>query len=149
MEKEIIKAYDFAEKEIKKEKDEQLKNKIKSIVKETLEKIEEIEKKEKELAEEKKILKQDIDNLKSGRLDLIEERQNKNPKAKDISTFRVKTKKIEYPPNNSIYSITATSSSPTILVASSDYAGFSTTGYVSATYTCGTYNLSGGNIKSL
>ena len=147
MEKEIIRAYDFAEKEIKKEKEEQLKNKIKDIVQETLEKIERIEKEEKELAEEKKILKQDIDNLKSGRLDLIEERQNKNSKARDASIFKVKTKKIEYPPNNSIYSITATST-PLVLNADSSY-GFNTTGYISATYTCGTYNLNGGNIKSL
>lgn len=146
MTNEITKAYDFAEKEIKKEKDEVLKQKIKSIVKETLEKIEEIEKEEKELAEEKKILKQDIDNLKSGRLDLIEERQEKNPKARDISIFRVITKKIEYPPKNSLYSITATSGTIPLIVDANN--GFYT-GYTTATYTCGTYNLNTGTIKSL
>lgn len=147
MTNEIIKAYDFAEKEIKKEKEEVLKQQIKSIVKETLEKIEKIEREEKELAEEKKILKQDIDNLKSGRLDLIEERQDKNPKAKDISIFKVKTKKIEYPPKDSLYSITAISSAMPLIMNADNNVYY--TGYITATYTCGTYNLNTGTIKSL
>lgn len=75
MTNEIKQAYDFAQKEIEKEKQEALKLKVKDIVKSTLEKIARIDEKELKLAEEKKILKKDIDDLKAGRLDLIEERQ--------------------------------------------------------------------------
>ena len=86
---EIIKAYDFAEKEIKREKEEALRLKVKEIVKSTLEKIDGIDKQEKELAEQKKVLKKDIDDLKAGRLDLIEERQKESSVARNNSLLQV------------------------------------------------------------
>ncbi len=138
---EIQKAYDFAEKEIKKEKEEVIKQQVKSIVKKTLEEIELIERRQEDLAERKKILKQDIDNLKSGRLDLIEERQEKNPKAKEVSVFRVITKKIVYPPINSLYDM--------YMWPISVGGRIILNGSSTATYTSGTYDLFDGVIKYL
>lgn len=122
---EIIKGYELAEKELKQEKQEELKNKIKGIVKETLEKIDSIDKQEKELAEKKKILKKDIDDLKAGRLDLIEERQKNSQIAKDTSMFTIALQNTNYPP---IYYYTCTSGTGTVL-------GWQTSNWVSGTYT--------------
>ena len=58
---------------------------VKAIVLKTLERLEEVKSKIKELQEEKKILELDIDDLKAGRLDRIEERQAKDPKAAKVS----------------------------------------------------------------
>ena len=41
------------------------------------------------MQEKKKILKQDLDNIKAGRLDLIEERQKKDEKARHTSIIQV------------------------------------------------------------
>lgn len=98
MEKEIVKqGYEEAQKILKEKQIEE----VKRIVTKTLEKIEivdskiEAKKQElKELEEEKKLLKMDIDDLKEGRLDRIQERQEKDPKAKNTSIviiFRERT----------------------------------------------------------
>ncbi len=84
-EKEIKSAYNSAEKELKEEK---IKN-LKEFIKRTLEKIDVLDTKIKELSEERKLLKMDISNLKEGRLDLIEERQRKDEKAKKTSVAEV------------------------------------------------------------
>jgi len=86
MNKEIVKeAFQEAENDLKEKQVSQLKR----IIKKTLERIETVDKVIKDLQEEKKILKLDIDDLKEGRLDRIEERQDKDPKAKKVSVAEV------------------------------------------------------------
>lgn len=92
--KELVK---LAEKELEEEKKEKEVKLIKEAIKQTLEKIAGLEKEIKEKQEEKKILKQDIDNIRAGRLDLIEERQKKDEKAKKTSTIIVeKVKEVHH-----------------------------------------------------
>lgn len=89
MTKELTKeAFSLAEKERKEKQIEE----VKKIVLKTLEKIEQlnkdkedIKKKEKDIDNQIKVLKMDIDDLKEGRLDRIEERQEKDMKAKETS----------------------------------------------------------------
>jgi hypothetical protein len=79
-----------AQKSLEQEKQEALKQRVKSIVKATLEKIEEEEKIVKEHQDNVSILRKDLKDLETGRLDLIEERQDKDPKAKEISIVIIK-----------------------------------------------------------
>jgi len=82
MNKEIVKeGFELAQNELK---EKQVKA-VKEIVKRTLEKLEDVKGKIKELQEEKKILELDIEDLKMGRLDRIEERQTVDPKSKKVS----------------------------------------------------------------
>jgi len=78
-------AFELAEKELKEKQIDSLKE----TIKQTLIRIEEVEKEIKELQDEKKILKLDIDDLKEGRLDRIEERQKKDEKAKKVSLIKI------------------------------------------------------------
>jgi len=92
--KELVK---LAEKELEEEKKEKEVKLIKEAIKQTLEKIAWLEKEIKEKQEEKKILKQDIDNIRAGRLDLIEERQRKDEKARETSIIIVeKVKEVHH-----------------------------------------------------
>ena len=93
MNKELVKK---AVQEAENELQEKSVQKVKDIVKATLKKIkdldDEIEKAKEEvkkLEEDRKILRLDIDDLKEGRLDRIEERQKTEPKAKKISVIVV------------------------------------------------------------
>ena len=88
---EITKAVEAAEKDFKKSNKEKQQKLVKTIVKETLEKIQTKIAEKKKIDGEIKTLKQDIENLKRGRLDLIEERQRKNSTAKATSLFGVST----------------------------------------------------------
>ena len=135
MTEEVKKAYDFANKEIEKEKEEALKLKVKEIVKSTLEKIDKIDKQEKELAEKKKILKKDIDDLKAGRLDNIEERQKESELARNTSVFKVILEEIHFPPQYANYR----------LIIPDNGTGITcyTTGWSTANYTSGTYSING------
>ena len=63
---------------------------LKIIVQKTLEKIKTKESLKEQLEKEIKILKQDIDNLKSGRLDILAERQEKDKEAKRVSIIIIK-----------------------------------------------------------
>lgn len=137
---EIIKGYELAEKELKQEKQDELKNKIKGIVKDTLEKIDKIDKQEKELAEKKKVLKKDIDDLKAGRLDLIEERQKESQLARDTSVFKVVIKEIQYPPQNSCYSLYSGTTDSTV---SWKIPVTYTSGWNVSNCVGGTYNING------
>jgi len=83
-----------AENELEKEKKEERIRIIKSAIKSTLEKIEEKKKERDKLNREINILKQDIQNIRDGRLDLIEERQKKDEEAKNISVIIVEKEKI-------------------------------------------------------
>jgi regulator of replication initiation timing len=68
-----------------KEQKEKQVDEVKKIVSKTLEKLEEVKKDIRELNEERKILEMDIEDLKEGKIDRIVERQEKDPKAKQIS----------------------------------------------------------------
>ena len=86
MNKEVAKkAFEAAEKELEDKQIEKLKN----VVKDTLRKIQDLDKEIVKLEEERKILKLDIDDLKAGRLDKIEERQKVDSKAKQVSVIIV------------------------------------------------------------
>ena len=79
------KAYDEALKDIEQEK----KEKIKEIIKRTLEKKTNLEAEVRQLQKEIKILNRDIEDFKKGRLDLIEERQNVDELAKKTSVVEI------------------------------------------------------------
>lgn len=84
-EKEAKKAYTQAEKEVLEKKIAHLKD----VVKCTLEAIEKAKEERAMLDEKIKYLKMDLDDLKEGHLERIEERQSKDDKAKKYSLFRV------------------------------------------------------------
>lgn len=68
---------------------------IKKIARATLEEINNTEYKIRELQQRKRYLKMDIDDLKDGRLDRIQERQTKDEKAKEASIVLLQRKDIE------------------------------------------------------
>lgn len=84
-EKEINKqAYEQAQKEM-------LENRVKEIkgyILETLEKIEEKKKVKERVEEELRILKLDLEDLRNGKFDKIEERLIKSKKARDVSVIQ-------------------------------------------------------------
>ena len=73
-------------------------NKVKQIVKSYLEKIQDKRKIEDKAREERKMLEKDLDDLKSGRLDKILERQESDPRAKEVSIIVVTKVEKEYIP---------------------------------------------------
>lgn len=83
------KAAELAEKELEKEEEGKQIQSIKKAIKQTLEAIEEKEKARTKLNKEIKTLKQDIDNIRAGRLDLIAERQEEDEEAKRTSIIEV------------------------------------------------------------
>ena len=86
MNKEVAKkAVQSAEQELE---DKQV-EKLKDVVKDILQKIRDLDVEIKKLEDDRKILKLDLENLKNGRLDLIEERQKVDKKAKEISVILV------------------------------------------------------------
>lgn len=88
----VKKGYEQAEQELK----EKQISEVKEIVKRTLERLAEVDKDIDKLQERKKYLKLDLEDLKEGRLDRIEERQEKDPKAKNYSlVIIIKEKVIE------------------------------------------------------
>ena len=85
---------ELAEKELEEENRTKQIALIKAAIKQTLEKLETKKKERKELDDEIKILKQDIANIRAGRLDLMEERQRKNEKAKEASVIIIEKEKV-------------------------------------------------------
>jgi hypothetical protein len=88
-------------KEISKEKQEAEIKKIKDIVRTYLEKIQQKKEKEDEVRKERLALEKDLDDLKAGRLDKIEERQGKDPihdKVTIIEIHRIEKEYIPYQP---------------------------------------------------
>ena len=83
------KAAELAEKELKEEEEQKQIDLIKKAIKQTLEAIKTKEKERTKLNKEIKTLKQDIDNIRAGRLDLIAERQEKDEEAKKTSIIEV------------------------------------------------------------
>ena len=91
------KAAELAEKELQKEEEQKQIDLIKRAIKQTLEAIKSKEKERTKLNKEIKTLKQDIDNIRAGRLDLIAERQEKDEEAKKTSIIEVvKEKEIHH-----------------------------------------------------
>lgn len=89
----VKKAYQVAEQELESKQIEKIKNVVKDTlikIKDIDEAIDELKNNIKQREEEKKILKLDIDDLKEGRLDRIEERQKTDDKCKKISVIIVK-----------------------------------------------------------
>lgn len=84
--------------EAEKEAQEKEIQKVKTIVKSYLQKIQDKRDIEDKAREERKMLEKDLDDLKSGRLDKILERQESDPKAKDISIIIIKKIEKEYIP---------------------------------------------------
>lgn len=83
------KAVELAEKELRQEEEAKQIKLIKEVIKRTLESIKSKEKERNKLNKEIKTLKQDIDNIRAGRLDLIAERQEKDEEAKRTSIIEV------------------------------------------------------------
>jgi len=83
------KAVELAELELQKEDEQKQIDLIKKAIKQTLEAIKAKEKERDKLNKEIKTLKQDIDNIRAGRLDLIAERQEKDEEAKRTSVIEV------------------------------------------------------------
>lgn len=88
--KQVKDAVQEAKNDLEKEKQDALKRKVKSIIRATLEKIEQEEKIIKEHQDILSILRKDLKDLELGRLDLIEERQQKDELAKRVSVVIVK-----------------------------------------------------------
>ena len=89
MEDKIKKAYELVEKERKNKKEEQLNKVVKEFVQDILEKVEKLEEQIRDLEKQKKELKARLDDCKSGRLDLLEEKIRKvgEDKYKQITPF--------------------------------------------------------------
>ena len=83
------KAAELAEKELQEEEEQKQIDLIKKAIKQTLEAIKTKEEGRTKLNKEIKILKQDIDNIRAGRLDLIAERQEKDDEAKKTSIIEI------------------------------------------------------------
>uniref|UniRef100_A0A6M3LX07 Uncharacterized protein n=1 Tax=viral metagenome TaxID=1070528 RepID=A0A6M3LX07_9ZZZZ len=82
-------AVELAELELQREEEQKQIDLIKKAIKQTLESIKAKEKDRDKLNKEIKTLKQDIDNIRAGRLDLIAERQEKDEEAKRTSVIEV------------------------------------------------------------
>ena len=85
--KEIKKVVQQTEKELQEKAKEKQIKKVKEIVKRTLEKIDSVKKEKSEVDTRLKYLKMDLDDLKEGHLERIEERQSKDPEAKKYSVI--------------------------------------------------------------
>lgn len=162
MEKEIIKkAFESAEKETQEKQVEF----IKKIVQKYLEKIDSLSKEKEKVDEEMRLLKKDLDDLKAGRLDKIEERQKVDPEAKNISLVLIRKIERGYIPlapwrspweimwNNALSRLydgdqlggpsTSCSSGPSISYGSSCTGTYTTTGTTASNFTSGTYVVNG------
>ncbi len=82
--------------QIEKEDEEKQIKELKQIITKYLEKIKILNDKKEVIEKELKILKNDLDDIKEGRLDKIKERQTIDPDAKKVSVIIIKEK--VYPP---------------------------------------------------
>ena len=86
---EIKKVIDATEKEHQNVKQEKAKEKIKEIVTEYLKRIDGLDTKIDELQSEKRQLKLTLDDLKSGKLEILKERLEKDEKARKVNTIEI------------------------------------------------------------
>ena len=140
----IKKALDAAEKEHQEKEIEH----IKKIIVSYLERIQDKTTKRAELDKEISLLKKDLEDLKAGRLDKIEERQEKDPEAKRLSIIFVKKIEREYIPYypwRSPYEITwqTTNTYPNFSAISTDVGSTLTINTGSSTMSLGTAIVQG------
>ena len=83
------KVVEATEKDFQEKKQEAVKEKIKEIVTEYLKRIDNLDTKIDELQEEKKQLKLTLEDLKTGKLDVLKERLEKDPRAKKINVIEI------------------------------------------------------------
>lgn len=86
--------YKQAFKDAQKELEEKEMNGVKDIIKRSLKRLKELKKEKADLDEKIKYVKMDLEDLKNGKLGVIEERQRKDPDAKDNSVIIVIKEKI-------------------------------------------------------
>jgi hypothetical protein len=123
-------AVELAQKELKEEMNKQKIAEIKRIVLGTLERIDEYTKAKDRIEEKIKVLKSDIDDLKSGRLDKIEDRQVNSPVAREVSLIKVCDKELVIDnPMNNLYTI------------ATPFGTLNVNGWSTVNYTSGTYKL--------
>jgi len=121
--------------ELEKEKQEQKISEVKRIVSSYLEKIAEQEDIAKNEQKKLKLLKKDLDDLKAGRLDKIEDRQKNDPMAKGVSVIiiqRVEKGYLPFQPWRSDYTLNDINSTVRI-----DVTGVFCQNFVSGTYRVG------------
>lgn len=85
MKEQIQRAFDLAKNEVE---EKEIKH-LKTIIKNLLEEKNRLEKNKDELEEQIKVVKQDIDDFKSGRLDKVKERHDKNPHANVVAPINI------------------------------------------------------------
>jgi hypothetical protein len=103
----IKKAFGDAEKELQQEEIDKIKSIVRSYLEEIQDKQDKKNRKQKEvdeIDEEIRLLKKDLDDLKAGRLDKMEERQKVDKRARDISIIIIKKVEKEYVPYKPWYS---------------------------------------------
>ena len=143
-------------KELEKEKQEKEIAKIKDIVRAILEKIEQKDKEVKAKSEEFKALKADLDDLKAGRLDKIQEKQGKDPVHDRVTLIwvtPVPEQFIPYQPWRSPWVVEWAGNLPTGVylsgTSSTNTLHCTTTGTLWQNFSTGTYTLGNGNIINL
>lgn len=160
----LKKAMDLAENEVQDKQIQYLKNIIKNLLQKKVDK----EKEKDELEEEIKLIKQDIDDFKAGRLDKIKERHELNPKADKICPLQIiiinDNHRVSYPtqPWKWNYEIVSTNYSyygnggltygagATLAIGSAISNSVATIcGTTSATYTGGTYSVTSNGARGI
>lgn len=173
MEKDVKKAFELAKQEVQEKSIENFKN----IIKRLLENLKEKQDKKNELEDDIKLIREDIEDFKKGRLDKIKERHDKDDKANQVSPINITiindNSRIIYPtqpwkwnydivwcnqPNywngtittGGYNNLTYTTTTANSLV---NYCGSSNTMTLSGTtamnFTAGTYELTDGTIKNI
>ena len=95
--KEIKKVVQQTKKELEQENIEKQTKQVKEIVRKTLQAIEDVKKQKDNIDKKLRYLKMDLDDLKAGHLERIEERQEKDPEAKKCSVvIIIKEKEVHH-----------------------------------------------------
>lgn len=147
MKDQMKKAFDLAENEVEEKQIENLKNIIKNILQKKKDKEKEIE----DLQEDVKILKQDIDDFKSGRLDKVKERHELDPKANTVAPIQItiinNERYIRNPVKPWYWDYEVVWYNPNNFLTVPNASGFCGSGTVTATHTTGTYLVNGSTIS--
>jgi len=152
MDKERIKkGYEVAKQELQEEEI----NRVKEVIKATLRKMEDLKQQKRKLEKQIKILRLDIEDFKSGRLDRIEERQKVDKEAKEVSVVVIEKEVVKEPCYPWLVPYVISVKEPYYVPSTiyysdstSDYSSFSVTGTTAKNYTIGSYNI-GGEIINL
>lgn len=152
MEEQLKKAAELAEQQFKQKNVDRQVEKIKALVQATLEKIDLLKKEKEEIESKIAVLKNDLENLKNGRIDLIKQRQDVDENAKEVSVIKI----VEVERNNSpyypyypwnrpyyVYEQLPYDTSITYCSSTSTDNGIEITGKLSQMYCQGSYNING------